>query len=98
RRGVRCRVRFEGEDRRALVLDVPRMARCGARGGELARSLMFSGDVEPARRLRALVDTARLGLDIALEVERRLREALLPLFPVPQFVLAYDTMTPAGGS
>ena len=98
RRGVRCRVRFEVEDRRTLVLDVPGMARCESGVSELEPSLMLTGDAEPARRLRALVDTARLGLDIALEVERRMREALLPLFPVPQFVLAYDTVTPVGGS
>lgn len=98
RRGVRCRVRFEVEDRRTLLLDVPGMARCESRVTELEPSLMFSGDAAPARRLRALADTARLGLDTALEVERRVREALLPLFPLPQFVLAYDTVTPVGGS
>ncbi|HEV2751337.1 MAG TPA: polyphosphate kinase 1 [Gemmatimonadales bacterium] len=97
RRGVRCRVRFEVEDRRTVVLDVPGMARSESRVNELEPSHMFSGDAEPARRLRALVDTARLVLDTALEVERRVREARLPLLPVPQFVLAYDTVTAVGG-
>src|SRR5207244_6530381 len=65
---------------------------------ELEPNHMFSGDSEPARRLRALVDAARLSLDTALEVERRVREALLPRPPVPQFVLSYDTVAPIGGS
>ncbi len=98
RRGVRCRVRFEVEDRRTLVLDVPGMARAESRVNELEPSLMFSGDAEPARRLRALADPARLVLDTTLEVERRAREALLPLLRLPQFVLAYDTVTAVGGS
>ena len=98
RRGVRCRVRFDVEDRRTLTLDVPGMPRSESRVTELEPNHMFSGDAEPARRLRALVDAARLSLDTALEVERRVRDALLPLLPVPQFVLAYDTVTPIGAS
>ena len=98
RRGIRCRVRFEVEDRRTLMLEVPGMARSQSPAPELEPSLMFSGVTEPARRLRALVDTSRLGLDTALEVERRVRDARLPLVPVTQLVLAYDIVTPAAGS
>ena len=50
RRGVRCRVRFEVEDRRTLVLDVPGMARAESAVKELEPSLMFSSDVEPEVR------------------------------------------------
>lgn len=98
RRGIRCRVRFEVEDRRTLVLDVPGMARSESPAPELEPSHMFSGATEPARRLRALVDTTRLELDTTLEVERRVREAHLPLVPVTQLVLAYDIVTPGAGS
>ncbi|HYL56022.1 MAG TPA: polyphosphate kinase 1 [Gemmatimonadales bacterium] len=98
RRGIRCRVRFEVEDRRTLVLDVPGMARSESPATELEPGHMFSGATEPARRLRALVDTSRLGLDTALEVERRVRDARLPLVPVTQLVLAYDIVTPVAGS
>lgn len=98
RRGIRCRVRFEVEDRRTLVLEVPGMARSQSPATELEPSHMFSGATEPARRLRALVDTSRLGLDTALEVERRVRDTRLPLVPVTQLVLAYDIVTPVAGS
>ena len=98
RRGIRCRVRFEVEDRRTLALDVPGMARSESPATELEPSHMFSGTTEPARRLRALVDTSLLGLDTALEVERRVRNARLPLVPVTQLVLAYDIVTPVAGS
>lgn len=98
RRGIRCRVRFEVEDRRTLVLDVPGMVRSQSPAPELEPSHMFSGATEPARRLRALVDASRLELDTALEVERRVRDAHLPLVPVTQLVLAYDIVTPVAGS
>ena len=97
RRDASCRLRFDVEDRRWLALDVAGVARCESRVAELEPEHIFAGAAEPARRLRALVDPSRLALTTELEIERRLRVARLPLVPLPQFVLAYDTITPRGG-
>ena len=93
RRGATCRLRFGVDDRRALALDVAGVAQCESRVGELEPRHIFGGDAEPARRLRAIVDPGRLVLQVELEIERRIRPAHLPVVPVPQFVLAYDTIT-----
>ncbi len=96
RRGATCRLRFDAQDRRSLALDVPDAAHCEARVAGLEPHHVFAGDSEPARRLRALVDPVRLVLETELLVERRLRVARLPLVLLPQFVLAYDAVTPRG--
>src|SRR5881296_1305265 len=93
RRGATCALRFGVDDRRALALDVAGVARCESRVVELEPRHIFGGASEPARRLRAIVDPGRLVLQVELEIERRLRPARLPVVPVPQFVLAYDTIT-----
>jgi polyphosphate kinase len=95
RRGITCRMRFDLDDRRALVLDVG-AARYGAPVVELEPPDAFRGDAEPARRLRALVDPERLVLACELAVERELRGARLPIVGLPQFELAYDTVTVRG--
>ena len=96
RRGATCRMRYAVDDRRALALDVG-TASYVAPVVELEPGDAFRGDAEPARRLRALVDPQRLVLVCELEVERELRGARLPVVPVPQFDLAYDTVTVRGG-
>ena len=95
RRGATCRMRYAVDDRRALALDVG-TASYVAPVVELEPADAFRGDAEPARRLRALVDPQRLVLVCELEVERELRGARLPVVPVPQFDLAYDTVTVRG--
>jgi polyphosphate kinase len=94
-RGVTCRMRFDLDDRRALALDVGPV-RYAAPVVELDARDAFRGDADPARRLRALVDPERLVLVCELEVERELRDARLPVVPLPQFELAYDTVTVRG--
>jgi polyphosphate kinase len=96
RRGTSCRLRFEMDDRRWLALESA-AARCEAPVPELDPRAVLSGHAEPARRLRALVDPARLVLQLELQVERRLRRARLPFVAVGQFVFAYDTITGRGG-
>ncbi len=98
RRGATCRLRFAVDDRRALLLEVAGVARCESRVAELEPRHIFGGDAEPARRLRALVDPGRLVLQVELEIERRLRPVRLAVVAVPQFVLAYDTITARGGA
>src|SRR5256885_1012382 len=97
RRGATCRLRFGVDDRRALALEVAGVARCESRVVELEPRHIFFGEAEPARRLRAMVDPGRLVLQVELEVERRLRLTRLPVVPVPQFVLAYDTVAGRDG-
>ncbi len=92
RRGVTCRVRFDLDDRRTLALDVGG-ARYEAAVAGLEAQEVFGSDAEPARRLRALVEPARLALTLELEVAREIRAARVPLVPLPLFDLAYDTVT-----
>src|SRR5207302_121624 len=97
RRGITCGMRFDADDRRALALEMDMGAlRYVTPVVELEPREAFRGDAEPARRLRGLVDPQRLVLVCELEVERELRGARLPVVPVPQFDLAYDTVTVRG--
>lgn len=96
RRGVHCRLRFDMDDRRSLALEAPD-AHWETAVAELDPRDVFRGAAEPARRLRALVDPERLALHLELQVERRLRRARLPVVPVGQFLLAYDSITTRRG-
>jgi polyphosphate kinase len=93
RRGATCRVRYDVGDRRSLVLRVPGMPGFRAVVSELDPAAVFAGASEPARRLRALVDPARLEPRLELEVDRRQYGAALPVIPLRQFVLAWDRIT-----
>ena len=97
RRGARCRLRFDLDDRRSLALESPGTGLWESSVEELDPRDVFRGAAEAARRLRALVDPERLALQLELQVERRLRPARLPLIPIGQFVLAYDTITTRRG-
>src|SRR3989454_4072282 len=98
RRGVRCCIRFDVEDRRWLALDGRDGAvHCEARVTELEPPDILLGASEPARRLRALADPSRLEPQVELDVDRRLRVAHFPALPLSQFVFAYDSVTVRGG-
>ena len=98
RRGVRCCIRFDVEDRRWLALDGRDGAvHCEARVTELEPPDILFGASEPARRLRALADPSRLEPQVELDVDRRLRVAHFPALPLSQFVFAYDSVTVRGG-
>ncbi|HKC46277.1 MAG TPA: polyphosphate kinase 1 [Gemmatimonadales bacterium] len=97
RRGARCRLRFDMDDRRWLALDAPGAGRWEAAVQELDPRDVFRGGAEPARRLRALVDPERLVLQFELQVERWLRRGRLPVIPISQFQLACDTITTRRG-
>src|SRR5256712_9181677 len=74
RRDVACRVCFAADDRRTLVLEGLRPGPPeAAEVAELDAAAIFAGTSGPARRLRALVDPARLVPSVELETERRLR-------------------------
>src|SRR2546425_12738374 len=82
RRDVACRVCFAADDRRTLVLEGLRPGPPeAAEVAELDAAAIFAGNSGPARRLRALIDPARLVPSVELETERRLR--LVRRAPVP---------------
>jgi polyphosphate kinase len=93
RRGVTARLRHDLGEGRRLALAVPGMAPCEAAVSELDPQSVLAGPSEPASRLRALLDPARLVLRLELEVERRQHRAGFALIRLPQFVLALDTIT-----
>src|SRR2546426_1425388 len=94
RRDIACRVRFAADDRRTLVLDGLRPGRADAAGvAELDAAAIFAGGSGPARRLRALIDPARLVPSVELETERRIRPVRRALAPWPELDLIVDVVT-----
>jgi polyphosphate kinase len=104
RRGLTCRFRYLVDDRRVLTIAL------GGRGqgavvtpaqaveapvAEPDAATAFAGGSEPARRLRALVDPARLEPVADLETERIVRVASGRWPSRPRFELAYDAVTVA---
>jgi polyphosphate kinase len=92
-RGSRCRLRFAADGRCWLTLWLPGGARLHApvAGTEAAQAL--TGNTEPALRLRALVDPARLGPWIERNVERRWRVIGVPLVRLPLCNVGGDAIT-----
>src|SRR3989475_1929110 len=94
RRDIACRVRFAADDRRTLVLEGLRPGRADAAGvAELDPAAIFAGGSGPARRLRALIDPARLVPSVELETERRIRPVRRALAPWPELDLIVDVVT-----
>src|SRR5207245_11368802 len=94
RRDIACRVRFAADDRRTLVLEGLRPGRADAAGvAELDPAAIFAGGSGPARRLRALIDPARLVPSVELETERRIRPVRRALAPWPELELVLDVVT-----
>lgn len=98
-RGVSCRLRIRADDRRLLTLFLS-----VGRGGAVERyeaevpepdpRLALSGDSEPARRLRGLLDPSLLRPCSELEVERWSRLATAGwLRRAPRFSFLYDSCT-----
>src|SRR5690242_10188149 len=82
--GITCRFRLTSDDRRLLMLSVREPAVRGRAGSviwqrydaatpELDPLEAARGSSEPARRLRAIIDPARLRVDLALSTERHVR-------------------------
>ena len=102
RRGVLCRLRLGATDEHVLSL---RMAGNGVapvrtdalvHGASPASAL--AEDNAASRRLRALVDPARLETRLDLEVERLTRTAHFDLLRRPRVALHYDAITMRRGS
>jgi polyphosphate kinase len=105
-RGATCRVRYGADDHRTLTLGLaePGAPVSGARelyeaaAGPLDLAGILRSDSEPARRLRGLVDPARLEPRFELEVERTARHAAKGWLRPGRFVLLYDQVTVRNGS
>jgi polyphosphate kinase len=82
-RGSRCRLRFVADGGCWLTLWLPGGARLQASVSETDAAQALTGDSEPALRLRALADPARLGPWIERNVERRWRVIAVPLAHLP---------------
>src|SRR2546426_7550198 len=94
RRDIACRVRSAADDRRPRVLEGLRRGRGDAAGvAELDPAAIFAAGSGPARRLRALIDPARLVPSIELETERRIRPVRRALAPWPELELVLDVVT-----
>src|SRR5256886_17315427 len=95
RRDVACRVCFAADDRRPLVLEGLRPGTPeAAEVAELDAAAIFAGSSGPARRLRALVDPARLVPSVELETERRLRLVRRAPLPWPPLEVVLDVVPP----
>src|SRR5437016_4375446 len=94
RRDIACRVCFAADDRRTLVLEGLRPGPPeAAEVAELDAAAIFAGSSGPARRLRALIDPARLVPSVELETERRIRPVRRALVPWPELELVLDVVT-----
>lgn len=96
-RGVTCRIRFTMDDRREPSVSVRPAA--SSSGGwfeavvpEADAAAILAGASEPARRLRAFVDPARLQPVADLEVERRVCLVRSRWLRRPQVELIFDAI------
>jgi polyphosphate kinase len=105
-RGITCRIRYGADDRRTLTLGVaePGLPVPGAQevyaadATEVDLAAIVRGDSEPARRLRGVIDPARLEPRFELEVERLIRTAGRA-WPLPgRFAFMYDRVTVRNGA
>ncbi|HEU4630003.1 MAG TPA: polyphosphate kinase 1 [Gemmatimonadaceae bacterium] len=106
RRGVSCRLRISADDRRTLTVRIAAPTPPDGNGAHAAPPLRVDAAVRAAepraalaedstvtRRLRALVDPARLDVRVELEVERWCRTALPDWLRRPRLELHYDHVT-----
>lgn len=103
RRGVTCRFRVRLDDRRLLtvrslgrtedaaMIVVPQTYE--AEVEELTGVQAVAGGSEPARRLRALIEPARIVSRLEFETERRLRRTRPGWFARAQDEILYDVVT-----
>jgi len=105
-RGITCRIRYGADDRRMLALGVaePGLPVPGARevfeaeAREVDLPAILRGESEPARRLRGIIDPARLEPRFELEVERTVRTAGRVWPFTGRFAFLYDHVTVRNGA
>ncbi|HUR92944.1 MAG TPA: polyphosphate kinase 1 [Gemmatimonadales bacterium] len=105
-RGVALRLRYGADDRRTLTLGVAEAGAPVSGPSELYEAEVegvglaeiLSGDSGPARRLRGLLDPARLEPRFELEIDRVVRAASRPWRLPGRFAFLYDRVTVRNGS
>ncbi len=102
RRGVTARLRFLSDGTCSLAVDVREQETAE---GQIVRSRaeeivppgtaaeVLAGDSEPARLLRAIIDPARLPVNLEVETMRRVRVARLAAHPEVELQLLLDAVT-----
>jgi polyphosphate kinase len=104
-RGIACRIRYGADDRRTITLGVAEAGLPVSGPGELHEAdagaldlpAILNGDTGPARRLRGLVDPARLEPRFELEIDRVARSASRPWHLPGRFAFLYDRVTVRNG-
>ena len=102
--GITCRFRLTSDDRRLLTLSVREPAvrgrsasviwqRYDAATSDLDPLEAARGTSDPARRLRAMVDLARLRVDLTLSTERHVRCGDARFLRRGRFEFVYDAVT-----
>src|SRR5919109_2096471 len=95
-RGVVCRIRIRDDDKRVLTVVLNSAAgreRFEAETTETDPRRILESDLEPARRLRAVLDPSRLRPEVELEIERLTRPARSGWWPLARFAFVYDIAT-----
>lgn len=104
-RGIACRIRYGADDHRTLTLGLaePGVPLSGpseqfeADAGALDLPAILAADTEPARRLRGLVDPARLEPRLELQIDRVTRTATRPWHLPGRVAFLYDRVTVRSG-
>lgn len=91
-RGATCRVRFAADGRCTLAVTAPAGPKLESRTRRAEPADLFTAESEPGRRLRALVDPARLGPWLELEIERAWRTVCWRGLPVPMCDVVRDVI------
>src|SRR5690242_14678383 len=92
-RGGRCRLRFTAGGDRLLTVWQSDGSRSHARIREADDVAALTGPAEPARRLRAQIDPARLAPWIERHVERAWRTIRIPVVALPLCDVVTDTIS-----
>jgi polyphosphate kinase len=93
---VVCRIRIRDDDKRVLTVVLNSAAgreRFEAETTETDPRRILESDLEPARRLRAVLDPARLRPEVELETERITRSARSGWWPLARYAFVYDIAT-----
>jgi polyphosphate kinase len=104
-RNIMCRVRYGADDRRTLTVSLADPGALAAGPTQVFEAAVtpvdvaaiLASDSAPARRLRGVVDLARLESRFEIEIDRLVRTATRPWYLPGRFAFLYDRATVRGG-
>jgi polyphosphate kinase len=96
-RGARCRVRFAANGEWVLAVSSPGAGRLDSRSSGAEAADQFAADSAAGRRLRALIDPARLAPWVELEIARAWRTLFWRGVPLPMCDVVLDDVTARRG-